>query len=269
MNFKINIIFAICLIVAVQVSAAPTYDEFERLFDQVFGSQAEQLSVDQTSTQLKRMIKVYETRPQKSGSEIEPIKSLVALTSDISDDNCVWEFINAMNLLIESQSIFVVNIVPYLAHYRREQFDICAEKFENELESEVDNVFDEYLEDMTNLRKDILGTGVGQVDALPLSSYVSGIVKFLERKLGPIESGLSLERFGLLMVNNVWPVCGSTKVDLEPLIKNYEQLLDDDQLKAKMTPFILDWIDNVRICRRVMKEFGSIASESIIILRSA
>lgn len=251
MQSIIVFIAAGCL-AGLHVSAAPAQDEFETLFDEVFGAEAKQLGFDGTLERLKTMSDIKEN----------PDVANLVTASQVTERNCNWPMMDAMSLLMKTHSIYSVNILPYLTHWRQELFSVCAKDFSNELRSAVKSSFEEVEQEATTLREEIISSRVGEVIAdLPVGSYAAGIVRFLELKLVSLDAKLNRDRVGFLVIKHVEPVCGTVLIDFDLIIKNYERLLGDEKIKAKMSPFVLDWINNVRMCRHIFDEFGSIVSE--------
>lgn len=256
MTFYLCYIAAFCLI-GFQVGAAPLNDEFERSFNKVFGSGATKLSVDETLEELQHMHHA-ESDPD---SEWDPIGDLIS-ASDFDATDCTWEVFNSINTLMKFQSIFGVNILPYLANHRQKRFALCAGKFSDQLESELESLFDGYVEDMKLLGDQIsVITGAPGLD-IAQSSYAAGIVKYLRRKLGSeFDKTMDRDHFGFLVIKEVGRICGVVMLEIEPLVKNYEQLLGDEQIEAEMSQFEFEWIRNVRICRNIMDNLSPIVAE--------
>lgn len=262
MDLYIRIIVAICLIGS-QVGAAPASDSYEELFEKVFGSGAKQLSVKQTLEHLETMVDLA------PAVERVPIENLIS-ASELAENDCNLKTLDAISLMLKSHSIYTVNVLPYLNHYRRRLFENCDDELAEELREASQNAFAEIEESMTQLKEDIIGgsqvanspkTNEDLLVDLPNTSYAAGIVKFLERLLGPIDTHISRERFGFLAIRQMEPICGLVRMEFEPAVRNYDSLLDDEQIRAKLAPFVVEWINNVRICRNVFNEFSSIVSD--------
>lgn len=176
----------------------------------------------------------------------------------MKETDCDWAHLHTFSDLLNYNSIFTINVVPYIKHYRREWYSMCNEQFEAEFEQELAHLSADQRKDMTLLRNSVTKSE----NHLNVANYIykldleEGILNFIEQQSGPFDPE-AMHKRGLNEVArrfemDVIHLCESITIELNSIMKIYSILKTDKLLVKKINHSILEWITNVNVCEDVL-----------------
>lgn len=264
------------------IAAATTVesqDEFKKLYGQVFATKGSPIPVDKT---YEVLLKLSELEPDKGNSRayLETLEPLIDASKNVIFEKCTEEYFYFLNLLIKYTSYYTLNLQPYLRSARKRQFEVCQDLFAFEVVKIVSSFPDLKLDDITDLRDNIL-SATGYVSGfkhlmefLSSSDICEGILSYLEKKNALKGTNFctfdekTLDLLGEKIMSSVGRNCFMVQAILyySPIV-TIKDLANDKEIEQTMNPLIKEWLMNSMICDKIINDMPGVTEGVYRILR--
>lgn len=77
---------------------------------------------------LETLRRLSDSYGQGSSKDKRQIETLISV-SELTRERCCQDFVDQMNNLLRMNSVYKVNLVPYLKHFKEELLDRCKNQF--------------------------------------------------------------------------------------------------------------------------------------------
>lgn len=243
------------------VSIVALEDNYEQIYRQVFlTNDGNSDGIDGTLHLLKRLNNLNPKSNEKQFDQWAEVNEFI-WASELKLSKCNVETFQQFDLLLRNYEKSTFNLVPYLKHWRAQQFDLCKNYFVAILNSHVNLISKTILLDMDILRNIMFEVGENRRIFLHLHSnqLEEGFRRFIELKARENLTHTRSNKFDepLKRLNRVCKWILSKEVTS----CNFRDILAyDEMFVEQVDSFTLDWLTNVKICSDVMKNFNQLSN---------
>lgn len=242
------------------IQAAVT-DDWEEPHYKVYAVKGDSIEPEETLNMLKRLRDIYAGRTDKdSVNRANKVINLIE-ASQISADKCNLESLTKLNKLIEYNSAYRINVVPYLDHYIGQQFRICRPMAAFKLNEALGKIPKDHLEGVTIIHKHM---SKSRHHDKPKSD-TPGVLDFMEELNNQFDTvqvgakrGAGKFQFKLVATD----LCSTFNQGLDEAISVYEQLLRNQDTATNVDEHELYWVNTYKTCQRVLKDPEAISLDA-------
>jgi len=227
---------------------------------QVYALEGHRLEPARVLENLELLEKIYAGKQDKGSiirrAKIEPLIE----ASRLAETKCDWSSFNKLDLLLEYNKPFALNLVPYLEDCRLRQFALCKPLLAASVSRAVAKLSEQETMDSALLMDSVKRT-VPDMDRLRTSlarvSLRDGISTFLTRRYSQLQEPWAFadkEMFEELFDKTVVRLCRTVARGLGEPTKVYDLYIHDASLSADIDQFSLNWYRRAKLCRNILFE---------------
>jgi len=258
--------YAIYALAALTLLSATVYadqadEDWKTMHYKVYATEGSPLKVEETQELLKQLQSLYSGRTDEGSIGRKMRVDSLLRASQVSTENCERNYMTELNQLIQHHESYELNLIPYLKHWRSEQYKLCKDVLVEEEKKAASALSDDDRQQVVEFINRCLEARRCSEAELE-KPYVSR-KSLMEGLLAHLKSeGFALDRKTLLargykkyseqVESSVGATCRRVRKVMTPLVYLYKQF--DEALVPKIDGFSLTWVAYERICRDFLYE---------------
>lgn len=252
-------------------SLASDPDSFDTIHEKVFGNVSDLVSPTETLKLLERlltfedefniMMENGEIPEDAQFKDMKLIKEMIE-ASQIRSDKCDLNSIMSFNIMLRQNTNHPNNAIPYLEHYKSEQFKKCKDVFTNMLNRAVNRLTGEQKTKVAALLDSIKRqSGQENVANSAKCAHLTGkqldlaLVDYLKTIWANYdEQSLRKEwRNHPEARKEIMAICGQVVRELDESVDIFNEFIGDKVLTDHLDQTMTDWIFATNVCRHILQ----------------
>lgn len=230
----------------------------------VYAVKGDSMKPEETLNMLKRLRDLYADRIDRdSVNRANKVINLIE-ASKISADKCNLEYLTKLNNLVDYNSAYRINVVPYLDHYIKEQFQICRPIAALKLDEALSKIPKDHIEGVTIIHKQ-MSKSRHRDGPKPETTGILDFMEELNSQYDTVQVGPSnVGKFQFEFVAT--DLCSTFNQGLNEAISVYEQLMRDKYTATTVGEYELNWVNIYKTCQNILIDPKTISLDAYQVL---
>lgn len=230
---------------------------------QVFATTGAPLEPEKTRKLIEQLMLSYGNKDDPETSRRREKLAPLFELSKLDGRKCTLDEFARSSRLLAYESIFIINLVPYLRYFRFEQFKLCLGRFESEVAKEAAGLSESEVEKVRSLREHVEAAWQHKIlppfFVAPHKSLAEGVAAFLEQSgvlEGLAESTQRRLKFDFIFLQRVGVLCGALIKQLDHSMQQLGAYRFDKRVAKLLSETTLEWATNYELCRDIQAFHG-------------
>lgn len=114
------------------------YEAWEADHYKVYATKGEPLGPEKTLVLLQNLHNAYQGK-LGTADRLAKVDNLLSINK-IDTTKCTPHYFGGLNKIIEYESVYTINVIPYIKHFKSKLFLLCKEQFERNISAHLSNI---------------------------------------------------------------------------------------------------------------------------------